>query len=84
MSYFEGRILCFTVFVTSHASSASSPISRPKPDCFHPPNGVLAFRAPQQFTVTIPLSRAAVTRSARWISFVKMAAARPYTVSFAL
>ena len=58
-------------------------MSRPKPDCLTPPNGVLACNMPQQFTVTWPLSNASDTRCARLTSLVKSAALSPYSVAFA-
>ena len=54
-----------TYFVSRYSSMPSKPPSRPKPDCFTPPNGAAGFDTMPVLTPTIPDSIPSATRSAR-------------------
>src|SRR3954470_16380442 len=71
-------------FLTSvNDSSASGPSSRPRPDCFIPPNGVQYRTEECELTLSAPVSTACDTRSARPRSRVHSEPDRPYSVSLA-
>ena len=59
------------------------PSSRPKPDCFKPPNGVWTRTELLEFTDSTPVSSERATRSARAPSRVQIEPESPYGVSFA-
>ena len=59
------------------------PSSRPKPDCFIPPNGVETRTELFELTDRTPASTARATRSARAPSRVQIEPESPYGVSFA-
>src|SRR5262249_51135526 len=63
--------------------SASSPPSRPTPDCLTPPNGTRRSRKSQQLTQTVPHSRASATRCDRPRSRVHNEADSPKRVLLA-
>src|SRR5690606_26684524 len=64
-------------------SSACSERSRPKPDCFMPPNGTVMSQASQPLIHTSPVFNFRATRCARETFAVHRPEARPYTVSLA-
>src|SRR3954454_895223 len=71
-------------FLTSvKPSNASGPSSRPRPDCFMPPNGVQYRTDEWLLTLSAPVSTARDTRSARPRSRVHSEPDRPYSVSLA-
>src|SRR5688572_19150915 len=71
-------------FLTSvNESTASGPSSRPRPDCFMPPNGVQYRTDELEFTLRLPDSTPRATRIARPRSRVQMEPDRPYSVSLA-
>lgn len=78
-----GRMLYLTALTVVHPSNASSPMSRPNPLSFTPPNGIFDASIAHAFTVTCPDSIPAVTRCARFTSLVKTAALSPCAVSLA-
>src|SRR3954470_8124258 len=71
-------------FLTSvNDASASGPSSRPRPDCFMPPNGVEYRTDAFEFTDRLPASTARATRKARPRFSVQMEPDSPYSVSLA-
>jgi hypothetical protein len=63
--------------------SARGPISRPMPDFLKPPHGCACGEGCALLIQTVPARTSVATRSARAASAVKMAAARPKSLSFA-
>ncbi len=66
-----------TFLVSVKASAASGPSSRPSPDCFMPPNGVVYRTEECEFTEMVPLSTPRETRMARPRSLVQIDPERP-------
>ena len=60
------------------------PSSRPKPDCFMPPNGVWTRTELFELTERTPAEMPRATRSARPPSRVQIDPESPYGVSFAI
>ncbi len=73
-----------TVFASVKNRNASSPPSRPKPEFFIPPKGVLKSLTIQQLIHTTPDSILLATRSAFFKSVVQIEADNPYSVAFAI
>src|SRR3954464_14182817 len=72
-----------TFFTSLNESSASGPSSRPRPDCFIPPNGVEYRTDEFEFTDRLPASTARATRNARPRFSVQIEPESPYSVSLA-
>ena len=60
----EPQYLIQTVFSAVYLSKECSDRSRPKPDCFIPPNGVIAESASTVLTDTVPATSRSETSSA--------------------
>src|SRR5438270_13132093 len=73
-----------TFFTSVNAASASGPSSRPRPDCFVPPNGVQYRTEECELTLSVPVSTALATRSARPTSRVHSDPDSPYGESLAI
>ena len=65
------------VLSAEYLSKECSERSRPKPDCFMPPKGVMAESASTVLTETVPANSASETERARVRSRVQTEAARP-------
>src|SRR3954471_12387939 len=77
--------LLMKTFLTSVTeASASGPSSRPRPDCFMPPNGVQYRTDECELTLRLPDSTPRATRSARPRSRVKIEPDSPYSVALAI
>ena len=68
-----------TFFSSVKNLKASKPPSRPTPEFFIPPNGVLRSRKSQVFTQIIPDSNFSATRCARERFSVQTVADSPYS-----
>src|SRR5687767_1756024 len=72
-----------TFFTSVNDAKASGPSSRPRPDCFIPPNGVQYRTDECEFTLRFPVSTPRATRIARPTSRVQIEPDSPYSVSLA-
>src|SRR5207248_7332650 len=74
-------VLMKTFLTSVNPASASGPSSRPRPDCFIPPNGVQYRTDEWELTLSVPVSTARAIRSARPTSRVQIEPDSPYGVS---
>src|SRR5690606_21966731 len=72
-----------TYTVSRYSSRPASPPSRPRPDCFTPPNGALASDTMPRLIPIMPASTSSATRTARSRDAVYAHAARPSSVALA-